>query len=134
MVATTSKLAFTLILAISAAAAPLSVDVGFDGQAVKKFARTRQFRRLVVFGDSFSDDGHGAWVVSNHTWPADPAYYRHTFSNGPIWPTVLSGALGIDNKLTDKATGGATSDNAVVQGYTGADSTIPVPSALDQIA
>ncbi|KAG8915630.1 hypothetical protein FRC00_002207 [Tulasnella sp. 408] len=133
MIATSSKLAFVLTLAISAAAAPLAVDVEFDGQAVKNFARGSKFRRLVVFGDSFSDDGHGAWVVSDHTWPVDPAYYQHTFSNGPVWPTVLSQALGISNKLTDKATGGATSDNAVVQGYTGADSTIPVPSALDQI-
>ncbi|KAG8915628.1 hypothetical protein FRC00_002205 [Tulasnella sp. 408] len=134
MIATPSKLASILTLAISAVAAPLSVDVEFDGQAIETFAQGRQFRRLVVFGDSFSDDGHGSWVVSNHTWPVDPAYYQHTSSNGPVWPTVLSQLLGVSNKLTDKATSGATSDNAVVQGYTGADSTIPVPSALDQIA
>ncbi|KAG8974963.1 hypothetical protein FRC05_006640 [Tulasnella sp. 425] len=138
MISTTGKLVFTLALAISTAAVPFPTDgsspVGFDGQAIKNFARTRQFKRLVVFGDSFSDDGQGAWVVSNHTWPADPAYYQHSFSNGPVWPVVLSGTLGISNKLADKAIGGATSDNAVVQGYTGADSTIPVPSMLDQIA
>ncbi|KAG8933049.1 hypothetical protein FRC01_011269 [Tulasnella sp. 417] len=134
MIATSSKLALVLTLAVSAAAAPLAVEAELDGQVVKNFARGGNFRRLVVFGDSFSDDGHGAWVVSNHTWPADPAYYQHTFSNGPVWPTVLSESLGISNKLTDKATGGATSDNAVVQGYTGPDSTIPVPSALDQIS
>ena len=39
-----------------------------------------QYKRLIVFGDSFSDNGSGAWVVSNETWPADPAYYNHTFS------------------------------------------------------
>ncbi|KIO25855.1 hypothetical protein M407DRAFT_24811 [Tulasnella calospora MUT 4182] len=131
------KLTFMLTLAISAAAVPLSLKVPpveLDGHAAKHFARTGQFRRLVVFGDSFSDDGHGSWVVSNHTWPADPAYYHHTLSNGPVWPVILSGALGISNKLTDKAIAGATSDNAVVQGYTGADSNIPVPSALDQIS
>ena len=38
------------------------------------------YERLIVFGDSFSDSGRGAWVVSNHTWPADPAYYNHSFS------------------------------------------------------
>lgn len=38
------------------------------------------FARLVVFGDSYSDDGDGAWVVSNHTWPSDPAYFGHHFS------------------------------------------------------
>ncbi|KAG8942718.1 hypothetical protein FRC04_003548 [Tulasnella sp. 424] len=138
MISTTGKLVFALALAISAAAAPFPTDgsspVGFDGQASRNFPRTHQIKRLVVFGDSFSDDGHGAWVVSNHTWPADPAYYQHSFSNGPVWPVVLSGALGISNRLEDRAIGGATSNNTAVQGYTGADSTIPVPSMLDQIA
>lgn len=78
--------------------------------------------------------GHGAWLLSNHTWPADPAYYQGSFSNGPVWPVVLSEALGISSELNDKAVAGATSDNAVVQGYTGANSNIPVPSALDQIS
>ncbi|KAG8915627.1 hypothetical protein FRC00_002204 [Tulasnella sp. 408] len=137
MIATSTKLAVVLTLAISAKAAPLSAKlspVELDGQPAKHFARSGQFRRLVVFGDSFSDDGHGAWVLSNHTWPADPAYYQHTFSNGPIWPVLLSEALGISNELNDKAVAGATSDNAVVQGYTGANWNIPVPSALDQIS
>ncbi|KAG8933050.1 hypothetical protein FRC01_011270 [Tulasnella sp. 417] len=103
----------------SASPAVKALPIRLDSQVVKHFARTHQFQRLVVFGDSWSDN--------------DPAYYRHTFSNGPVWPAVLSGALGISDKLIDKATDGATSDNAVVQGYTGAHSTIPVPSALDQI-
>jgi phospholipase/lecithinase/hemolysin len=38
------------------------------------------YTRLVVFGDSYSDNGSGARVVSNNTWPADPAYYSHSFS------------------------------------------------------
>lgn len=38
------------------------------------------YARLIVFGDSYSDDGNGSWVVSNHTWPADPAYFGHHFS------------------------------------------------------
>lgn len=91
------------------------------------------FERVSIDGPAPCYVGHGAWVVSNHTWPVDPAYYQHSFSNGPVWPVLLSGMLGISNKLADKAIGGATSDNTVVQGYTGADSTIPVPSMLDQI-
>lgn len=78
--------------------------------------------------------GNGIWVLSNNTWPADPAYYNHAFSNGPVWPVVLSEALGLTGKLDDKAIGGATTDNAIVQGYTGVNGNIPVPSVLDQIS
>lgn len=38
------------------------------------------YGRLIVFGDSYSDDGNGAWIVSNMTWPADPAYYKLAFT------------------------------------------------------
>lgn len=41
---------------------------------------SNNFTRLIVFGDSYSDDGNGAWIVSNETWPSDPAYYGHHFS------------------------------------------------------
>lgn len=61
---------------------------------------------LVVFGDSFSDDGNGAWVLTNHTWPADPAYYGGRFSNGPIWAEYVAKALGWN--LFDYAIGGGT--------------------------
>ncbi|KAM0438686.1 hypothetical protein ACHAPT_001442 [Fusarium lateritium] len=91
----------------------------------------RSFSRLIVFGDSFSDNGHGAWIASNGTWPVDPAYYDHSFSNGPKWNDVVAKALGLE--LTNLATGGATTDNSFVAGGTGASSTIPVPSAADQI-
>ncbi|KAL6709844.1 hypothetical protein ACN47E_000629 [Coniothyrium glycines] len=89
------------------------------------------FGRLIVFGDSFSDNGTGAWTVSNNTWPADPAYYNHSFSNGPVWPITLAKSLGVP--LYDFAVGGATADNSVVAGFTGARTEIPVPSALDQV-
>lgn len=46
-----------------------------DGEATSS-----NFTRLIVFGDSYSDDGNGSWIVSNETWPADPAYYGHHFS------------------------------------------------------
>jgi phospholipase/lecithinase/hemolysin len=39
-----------------------------------------KFSRLIVFGDSFSDNGNGSWIASNGSWPADPAYYDHSFS------------------------------------------------------
>ncbi|KAF5020462.1 hypothetical protein F66182_7501 [Fusarium sp. NRRL 66182] len=93
---------------------------------------TANFPRLIVFGDSFSDNGNGSWIVSNGSWPADPAYYRHSFSNGPKWNDLVAKTLGLE--LINLATGGATTDNAFVAGGTGSESTIPVPSAADQVA
>ncbi|KAH6896661.1 hypothetical protein B0T10DRAFT_544102 [Thelonectria olida] len=91
----------------------------------------RSVSRLIVFGDSFSDNGNGSWIASNGSWPVDPAYYRHSFSNGPKWNDVVAEALNLE--LINLATGGATADNSFVAGGTGASSTIPVPSAADQI-
>lgn len=39
----------------------------------------------------------------------------------------------MDLELLDYAAGGATADNSFVQGYTGPEDTIPVPSTFDQI-
>jgi phospholipase/lecithinase/hemolysin len=89
------------------------------------------YSRLIVFGDSFSDNGTGAWEASSHTWPSDPAYHSHSFSNGPVWPILLSTTLSAP--LLDYAVGGATADNSLVTGYTGPNSTIRVPSARDQV-
>ncbi|KAJ7322963.1 GDSL-like Lipase/Acylhydrolase [Mycena albidolilacea] len=89
------------------------------------------FKHLVVLGDSFSDNGDGAYRITNHTWPADPAYYGGRFSNGPVWVEDVASKLHLS--LTDYAVGGATSDNTLVQGSTGPNSSIPVPSALDQL-
>ncbi|RSM13234.1 hypothetical protein CDV31_005938 [Fusarium ambrosium] len=96
------------------------------------YPRPRQlFERLIVFGDSFSDNGNGAWIASNGTWPVDPAYFNHSFSNGPKWNDIVAEVL--DLELINLATGGATTDNDFVAGGTGASSSIPVPSAGDQI-
>ncbi|KAF2444792.1 carbohydrate esterase family 16 protein [Karstenula rhodostoma CBS 690.94] len=93
--------------------------------------RRTQYTRLIVFGDSFSDNGTGAWETSNHTWPSDPAYHAHSFTNGPVWPTLLAQRL--NAPLLDFATGGATASNALVRGFTGANGSIPVPSASEQV-
>ncbi|RSL78373.1 hypothetical protein CEP51_008251 [Fusarium floridanum] len=96
------------------------------------YPRPRQlFERLIVFGDSFSDNGNGAWIASNGTWPVDPAYFNHSFSNGPKWNDIVAEVL--DLELINLAAGGATTDNDFVAGGTGASSSIPVPSAGDQI-
>ncbi|PFH61527.1 hypothetical protein XA68_17104 [Ophiocordyceps unilateralis] len=88
------------------------------------------YSALVVFGDSFSDNGNG-YASTKHAWPADPAYYQGRFSNGPVWPEDLAATL--STPLHDYAQGGATTDNAMVQGYTGRKGDIPVPSLTDQV-
>lgn len=79
--------------------------------------------KVVAFGDSFSDNGMsrvllfqfshntvptgaGAWTVSDHTWPRDPAYFGHRFSNGPVWVEYLADRLKME--LDDYAVGGGT--------------------------
>lgn len=51
-----------------------------------------------------SNLGNGAWTVSKHTWPSDPAYFGHRFSNGPVWVEYLAKRLGME--LDDGAVGG----------------------------
>ncbi|KAF5001528.1 hypothetical protein FGRMN_999 [Fusarium graminum] len=89
------------------------------------------FSRLIVFGDSFSDNGNGSWIASNGSWPVDPAYYRHSFSNGPKWNDLVAKKLNLE--LVNLATGGATTNNDFVAGGTGSASDIEVPSASDQV-
>jgi phospholipase/lecithinase/hemolysin len=91
------------------------------------------FKKITAFGDSLSDNAsHGVWVISNHTWPPKEVYYKGRFSNGPTW--VEHVAKKFQLPLVDYAVGGATSNNTLVQGRNGPNSTIPVPSMLDQVA
>nr|WPL92274.1 GDSL-like lipase/acylhydrolase U56931 [Ganoderma boninense] len=101
--------------------------------AAPHFAResNASYSAIVAFGDSFTDNGNGAWALSNHTWPANPNYFDGRFSNGPVWIEYVAGNLSVP--LVDFAVGGATSSNELVQGYTGPNSTIPVPSVDEQV-
>ncbi|KAK1635728.1 GDSL-like Lipase/Acylhydrolase [Colletotrichum phormii] len=85
---------------------------------------------IVIFGDSFSDNGDGAARVSNNAWPTDK-YYKGRFSNGMVWAEYVAANLSIP--LYDYAVGGATTSNDLVQGYTGAKGDIAVPSVIDQV-
>jgi phospholipase/lecithinase/hemolysin len=91
---------------------------------------TTPFSSLVVFGDSFSDNGNGSYKLTNHTWPL-AIYYEGRFSNGPVWADNVASNLSIP--LYDHAYGGATTSNALVQGFTGAKSDIPVPGIAEQV-
>ncbi|RDA85717.1 hypothetical protein CP532_0716 [Ophiocordyceps camponoti-leonardi (nom. inval.)] len=88
------------------------------------------YSSVIVFGDSLSDNGL-TYEVTNHSWPNDPAYYQGRFSNGPTWAEDLAATLHVP--LYDYARGGATTDNALVQGVTGNKSDILVPSVTDQV-
>ncbi len=87
---------------------------------------------LVVFGDSFSDNGNGAYKLTNGTWPVNPAYFEGRFSNGPVWCEGVASNLSVP--LHDYAYGGATTSNVLVQGFTGPHSTVPVPGIAEQIS
>ncbi|OHF04266.1 GDSL-like Lipase/Acylhydrolase [Colletotrichum orchidophilum] len=97
---------------------------------LQRQAAISSFSSIVVFGDSFSDNGNGSARVSNNTWPTDK-YYNGRFSNGIVWAEYVAANLSLP--LYDYAVGGATTSNDLVQGYTGADGTIAVPSVVDQV-
>ncbi|CAD6903265.1 unnamed protein product [Tilletia controversa] len=97
------------------------------------------FGTVVAFGDSLSDNGN-VYRLTNRTWPADKAYYKGRFSNGKTWVENLAKDIGVllhpgggPADLLDLAYGGATVNNSRIQGLTGYNSTIPVPSVLGQV-
>ncbi|KXH28986.1 GDSL-like Lipase/Acylhydrolase [Colletotrichum simmondsii] len=110
-------------LATSYAAALPSTQLPREAQA-------SSISSIVVFGDSFSDNGNGAAQVSNNAWPTDK-YYKGRFSNGIVWAEYVAANLSLP--LYDYAVGGATTSNALIQGYTGAKGDIAVPSVIDQV-
>ncbi|WFD42954.1 hypothetical protein MPSI1_001605 [Malassezia psittaci] len=92
-----------------------------------------KFSRIVVFGDSLVDNGNGTYTLSNHTWPSDPAYFDGRFSNGMTWPEQLASMLNITH-VNDYAYGSATTDNRIAAGYSGYNSTLPVPDVRGQVS
>ncbi|SCV68432.1 BQ2448_553 [Microbotryum intermedium] len=94
--------------------------------------RKHHLNRLQVFGDALSDDGKRTWNLTNHTWPANRNYYQHRFTNGFTHTEILAQHLGF--RLNSSAIAGATTNNKLVQGFTGPRNKTPVPSILDQVA
>lgn len=35
-----------------------------------------EFSRIVLWGDSLSDNGNGTFLYSNRSWPDDPGYFK----------------------------------------------------------
>ncbi|CAF1334765.1 unnamed protein product [Adineta ricciae] len=85
-----------------------------------------QFDTVIVFGDSLSDTNN-VYTLTNGTWPTTPLYFQGRFCDSFNWVDNLR----ISN-VKNYAHGGATTDSAVVQGYTKLD-TVPVPGVRQQI-
>ena len=51
-------------------------------------ASAQSYTRLVVFGDSLSDNGN-LYAVTGGTQPLSPPYYQGRFSNGPVFTELL---------------------------------------------
>lgn len=90
-----------------------------------------KYTGIVAFGDSYTDSGN-EFRLSNQTWPADPAYYQGRFSNGPTWVEDVAANLSVP--LQNFAFAGATTSNALVQGYSGNEGSLPVPSIDEQLS
>lgn len=99
-----SRFGRSLSLGLAACAVLASAPRGAQAQAYSK---------LVVFGDSISDNGN-VFAASMGTVPPPP-YYNGRFSNGPIWVDDLAAIPGVVSQPTeDFAYGGAHTDTTNV--------------------
>ncbi|KAG0302358.1 hypothetical protein BGZ98_007585 [Dissophora globulifera] len=117
---------FNILSVVALGIAAASVPNAF---ASPSNCKSPSFKNLVVFGDSFSDTGN-VYKLSNKAWPL--SFYDHgRFSNGPIWTEHVARVK--KYRLINYAYAAATSDSTLVQGYSGADSTLAVPGFTQQI-
>lgn len=82
-------------------------------------ASAQTYNRLVVFGDSLSDNGN-LYAASFNTQPASPPYFQGRFSNGPVFTELLGfnavrGAIPTSSVTgsVNFAYGGSRTDNVV---------------------
>ena len=71
------------------------------------------YSRMIVFGDSLSDDGN-LYRLTGGAIPPPDTYFRGRSSNGRVWPEVVSSRLGIP--LSNRAFAGARSGSGNVIG------------------
>ncbi|KAI8801715.1 hypothetical protein BJ742DRAFT_873736 [Cladochytrium replicatum] len=74
--------------------------------------------KIVSFGDSLTDTGACAALTRNNG-PVIPsnAYFKNHFSNGAVWLEYVTSAKKL--AVTNFAVGGATTSDALVQGWVG---------------
>lgn len=79
-------------------------------------ASAQSYGRLVVFGDSLSDNGN-LYLASGRTQPPSPPYFQGRFSNGPVFTELLGfNAANFNGAVTGSinlAYGGSRTDNTV---------------------
>ncbi|HST91688.1 MAG TPA: autotransporter domain-containing esterase, partial [Brevundimonas sp.] len=68
-----------------AALAALSVAAA---GAMASAANAQTYNRLVVFGDSLSDNGN-LYAATGNTTPTSPPYFQGRYSNGPVFTELL---------------------------------------------
>ncbi|OQS07252.1 PEP-CTERM putative exosortase interaction domain-containing protein [Thraustotheca clavata] len=90
-------------------------------------------KKIVNFGDSTSDVGNGAAVITKNNGPQIPsdAYYKGRFSNGPTYIENVAKELGA--QLHSYSVGGATTSDALLQGWLGGKFGEPLRSNGDII-
>ncbi|MBF0112690.1 MAG: hypothetical protein HQK74_08145, partial [Desulfamplus sp.] len=85
-----------------------------------------EFKNIVVFGDSLSDNGN---LFSITEYPSEP-YYQGRISNGPVWYDYLVEELGVTGITLNYAYAGAQT------GYTNVnddDFNADLPGFLDEV-
>ena len=79
-------------------------------------ASAQSYNRLVVFGDSLSDNGN-LYLASGRTQPLSPPYFQGRFSNGPVFTELLGfNAANFNGPVTGSinlAYGGSRTDNTI---------------------
>lgn len=95
--------------------------------AVAGVASAQSYGRLVVFGDSLSDNGN-LYAVTANTTPTSPPYYLGRFSNGPVFTELLGFTAG-------RYTAGAPVTGSVNYAFGGArsDSSFSPPGMRNQL-
>lgn len=76
---------------------------------ISTWCQSATLNKIVVFGDSLSDNGN-LYEYMKHQLPASPPYYEGRFTNGPVWVEKLAQQLYPQNTnehLLDYAFGGS---------------------------
>ncbi|KAG9398180.1 hypothetical protein AC1031_014782 [Aphanomyces cochlioides] len=101
--------------------------------AIVSTAKYTDIRKVVSFGDSDTDTGNGAFVLTKGLIPQSP-YYNGRFSNGPTYIELTAAAL--NATLDNRAVAGATADNSKIPAVyvLGANETFKPPSVVEQVS